>query len=708
MPELSLLEELVVVLSACLVMVYALRKIHVPAIVSYLAAGLLVGPGALNLIHDLDTINIIAHIGLVFLLFTIGLRFSLQELWQLRWLVLVAGPLQVLLTIVAAAGLIKLAPILLAAAGLAPSQVRVTTPAAIFLGFLLAQSSTAVVLRILEERGEGPTPQGRFMLSLLIFQDLAVIPLMLLVPVLGQAERIPYTAAAWTLLKSALAVTLIIVAARFLIPWIMERVVHTRNREMFTFTAVLIALGTAYFAERIGLSLALGALVAGIVISESQYSHQVLAEVAPLRDALSSLFFVSIGMLLDPRLWFEQPLLSLGLLAATIALKALIVIPVALLFGQGLRVAILAGLGLAQVGELAFVLAQAGQPFDLLAGPMYQQFLSISVLTMALTPLSMVASPALSQTIQQTLRFLRSRPWRAMPASPAPPAAASPRPAEPSAEQLTRHVIIVGYGVNGRNIARVLRQMRVRFVVVELNPNTVRDISRQGEPVVYGDATQQEILLKAGIHDARVLIVAIPDPRAARQIVAIARGMSRTLTIIVRTRFVAEVDLLHQLGADDVVPEEFETSIALVGRVMAIYGASEKMIEQQEEMLRSEHYQALRTEEAKALRSPALREMLAHADFAEVALPADSPAVNQSLKTLDLRGRTGASIMGISRGRKIIGNPAPDVILQAGDVVGVLGGSDEVAAAKEYLLHGTTSPESRVTAPPEQATTPPP
>lgn len=674
-----ILGDVVLVLSACLIAVYALRKIHVPAVVSFLLTGILVGPGVLNLIRDVQTIEFMAQIGLVFLLFAIGLRFSLEELWQLRWLVLGAGSLQVVLTILATAGLAKLAGL--------------SMPAAIFTGFLVAQSSTAIMLRIIEERGETHTPHGKLMLSVCIFQDLAVIPLMLLVPLLGRAAVVSHYDALWTLAKSAMAVALIIVAARFMIPWIMEHIVHTRNRELFTFTAVLIALGTAYFAGRIGLSLALGALVAGIVISESQYSHQVLAEVTPLRDALSSLFFVSIGMLVDPRLWLAQPLLSLGLIVGVIVLKAAVVIAIALLFGQSLRVAILAGLGLAQVGEFAFVLAQAGQPMGLFPGTMYQQFLSVSVLTMALTPLGLLVSPTLADGTHEALRRLRRsrRPIQSsQPGTPAsfPPSSLATRQSPLPPEQLTRHVIIVGYGVNGRNVAHVLRQMKVRFVVLELNAATVRAIRQQDEPVIYGDATQQEILTRAGILEARVLIVAIPDPRAARQIVAIARGMKRDLTIIVRTRYVAEVEKLRELGANEVVPEEFETSIALVARVMAIYGASEKMIEQQEELLRGEHYEALRADAPRALRSPALREMLAKADFAEVTIPADSPMAGQSLRAIDLRGKTGASVMGISRGRQIIGNPGPDLELQAGDVVGVLGGSEEVAAAREYLLRG--------------------
>jgi CPA2 family monovalent cation:H+ antiporter-2 len=677
MSEVPILKDLVLVIAVCLIAVYALRRAGIPPFVAFIAAGVLVGPGGLNIIDDIPTIDIMAQIGVIFLLFAIGLRFSLEDFFRMRWLVLGAGSLQVSLTILATA--------------LIAWATGVHTPRAIFFGFLVAQSSTTVILKIVESRGEVESPHARFMLSVSIFQDLAAIPLMLLLPVLGRAEEVTWLDAVFTLAKSFAMVIIIIVAARSIIPWVIEKVVHTRSREIFTFTAILIALGTAYLSEQAGLSLALGAFVAGLVISESQYSHQVLAEIGALRDALASLFFVSIGMLFDPRTWLAAPLLSGGLVGGVILLKAVIVVGIALLFGFGGRIAVLAALGLAQVGEFSYILVYAARPYGFLEGDDYQQFLSISVMTMTLAPLAVMAAPAVSQRLQQWRRQARAawraRRWkvpRSISGRPRPLAAPPPEAPPP----LARHVLIVGYGVNGRNVARVLRRMRVKFVVLELNPLTVRSIRRQEESVIYGDATQAEILEKAGIQTARVLIVAIADARAARQVVAIARSLKRDLTIIVRTRFVAEVEKLRELGADFVVPEEFETSIALVARVMAIYGASEQMIEQQEEMLRSEHYEALREDAPRALRSPALREMLAHADFAEITLPADSPSVGQPIRTLDLRGRTGASIMGISRDRAIIGNPGPDFILEAGDVVGVLGTSAEVAAAKEYLVRG--------------------
>jgi CPA2 family monovalent cation:H+ antiporter-2 len=684
MTELPILRDLVLVIAVCLTAVYVLRRAGIPPFVSFMLAGILVGPGCLNLIRSVQSIETLAQIGVIFLLFSIGLRFSVEEFFRLRWLVLGAGSLQVGLTILATAVLAWL--------------TGVQIPRAIFFGFLAAQSSTAVVLRLIESREEAESPHGRLMLGVSIFQDLAAIPLILLIPVLGHAEQVSWLGAMLALAKSFGLVIAIILAARFIIPWLLERIVHMRSREVFTFAAILIALGTAYLSQEVGLSLALGAFVAGLVISESPYSHQVLAEVGATRDALASLFFVSIGMLLEPQTWLAEPGTSIGLIAGVICLKTIIVTGIALVFGLGPRVGVLTGLGLAQVGEFSFILASAAAPYGFLQGRSYQQFLSVSVMTMMLSPLAVMAGPALSRQAQSWVRLASQ--WRRWiggrgPLSRMVPAAKPPLAPDsgPPASAPARHVIIVGYGVNGRNVARVLRQMKVRFVVLELNPVTVQSIRRQDEPVIYGDATQPEILRKAGIEAARVLMVAIADPRAARQIVAVARNLAPDLTIIVRTRLVAEVGKLRELGADEVVPEEFETSIALVGRVMAVYGASEKMIEQEQELLRGEHYEALREEAPRAIRSPALREMLAHADFAEVTLPADSPAVGRSLRDLDLRGRTGASVMGVSRDRQIISNPGPEFALRAGDILGVLGSSTEVAAARELLLHG--GPEAK-------------
>ena len=306
MSEVPILRDLVLVIAVCLIAVYVLRRAGIPAFVSFIIAGILVGPGGLNLIGNVGTIDTLAQVGVIFLLFAIGLRFSLEEFFRLRWMVLGAGALQVGLTIAATAAIVRLA--------------GVDAPRAIFFGFLAAQSSTTVILKIIESRDETDSPHGRFMLSVSIFQDLAAIPLMLLIPVLGSAEQVSWVSTALTLGKSLALVVLIIVAARFIIPRVIERVVHTRSREVFTFAAILIALGTAYLSEQAGLSLALGAFVAGLVISESQYSHQVLAEVGALRDALSSLFFVSIGMLLNPRIWLDEPVLSIALVVGVIGL----------------------------------------------------------------------------------------------------------------------------------------------------------------------------------------------------------------------------------------------------------------------------------------------------------------------------------------------------------------------------------------------------
>ncbi|MGH7162611.1 MAG: cation:proton antiporter, partial [Planctomycetota bacterium] len=385
------MRDLVLVMAVSLAAVYLLRRLKIPAVVGFLVAGVLIGPGGLALVSDRLRIEAMAEAGVIFLLFTIGLRFSLGELARMKGVVFGAGALQVLLTAGAAAGIAS-------AAGVGVSR-------GIFLGFLLAMSSTAIVMKLLEDKGETATPHGRFSLGVLIFQDLAVVPLMLLTPMLAPGGSVSWIDGALALFKSLGLVGLILVGARVVFPRFLERIVRTRSREVFTLATLLAALGTAYLAGLMGISTALGAFLAGIVISESDYSAQILSDVLPLRDVFSSLFFVSIGMLVDPRAWAGDAVHVLLLAALVVLLKALATGAVALLFGFGARVAVVAGIALAQVGEFSFILAEAGAELGLLDPATRQHFLSVCVLSMAVTPFGMLLSPALASRLPR-LRWM--------------------------------------------------------------------------------------------------------------------------------------------------------------------------------------------------------------------------------------------------------------------------------------------------------------
>ncbi|MEN6545254.1 MAG: cation:proton antiporter [Armatimonadia bacterium] len=666
MHDIPILRELLILIIVSLAVVHLVRRARVPAVVGFLLSGMLLGPGGLALIRDQHTVEILAEIGVALLLFTIGLKFSVQEMLRLKYWVFGAGALQVLLTI---------------AGGFAITRaLGFPVNLSLLVGFLIALSSTAIVLKLQEERGETAAPHGRLSLSVLIFQDLAVVPLLLLVPMLG-AGGVHWQGALLGLAKSLGLVALILVASRLLIPRVLGYVVASRSPEVFTLSIIAIAMGTAYVSGEAGLSLALGAFLAGIVISETDYSHHVAAQILPLRDALSSVFFVSIGMLVYPASWLALGPTLVGLTVGLILLKAFVVLVVTLLFGLGLRNGIMAGMALAQVGEFSFLLVQAASGTELLDPGMRQLFLSASVLTMMLTPLLIVAGAALAGAMEP----LRRRHGQQQPESATEDGAIA---------GLSQHVVIIGYGVNGRNVARALGKLEVPVVVVELNPRTVREMHDEGTPVVYGDATQEALLHQAGLERAQVLVIAIADPVAARAITAVARHMSPKLHIVVRTRFVAEVEGLTSSGANEVVPEEFETSLELVALTMAAYGATQRDIEKERALIRSQSYAFLRGQADVPVGHASLRLLLTATDLIEVQLNDQAPAVNQTLRQLDLRNRTGATLIGLVRRGIVSGSPDPDLPLRSGDILLLFGDKAALEVARKTLTEEQASPAS--------------
>ncbi|MHB8079730.1 MAG: cation:proton antiporter domain-containing protein [Candidatus Krumholzibacteriia bacterium] len=665
MPELPILRDLVAVLTVSLVVVFALRRVRVPTVAALLLAGVLLGPGGLGLVRDRQSLETVAEVGVALLLFTIGLKLSLRELLSLRGLVFGAGGLQVALSVAGGAAV--------ALPGGFPAGQ------AIFFGCLLAMSSTAIVLRVLEERGETAAPHGRFGLSVLVFQDLAVVPMMLALPLLGGAAGASWERAALNVLGSLAMVVGIVVCARVIFPRLLGLVVRARSRELFTLATLLVVLGTAWLGSRAGVSLALGAFLAGLVVADSDYAQQMLAEMVPLRDAFGSLFFVSVGMLLDPSLWWREPLATAGLGVAVVLGKAVIVGAVALAFGLGPRVAVLAGLGLAQIGEFSFILARAGAAHGLIGGETYQRFLAVSVLTMVATPFAALLAARLAPGADR-IGWLRAL---------APGGGGAIRPGDaPAGEGLAAlrdHVVVIGYGVNGRNVARVLRRLEVPCVVLELNPVGVRTARAAGETALYGDATSRDVLARAGLAHARVLVVAIADAPSSRQVVAVARAAAPGLKILVRTRYLGEVEPLYRLGADEVVPEEFETSLELAGAAMAAYGAPTRIIEREKGRIRAERYDLL-SAEGRVMRPQApLASLLGAADLSEVTVASGGPADGATLRALDLRGRAGASVVAIEREGAVTGNPAADHRLGAGDVIYLWGQPEQIAAARALL-----------------------
>lgn len=675
MTDYPLLKDVLVLIGVSLATVYFLRLLKVPTIVGFIAAGVLIGPGALGLIEDRHSIELMAEIGVTLLLFTIGLKFSVRELVHMRMIVIGAGGLQVVLTIFATSAILSLAGF----------DMR----EAVFYGFLVSLSSTAIVLKLLEEHGQSHSIFGRFNIGVLLFQDLAVVPLLLVTLLLGGGDMGGWAGATVTMIKSLALIVALLVLTFFIFPRFFERIARTRSSEIFTLATIFVALGTAYVGSRFGFSLPLGAFLAGVVISESTYAHQILAEITPLRDVLNSLFFVSVGMFVTPSLWFEEPLFSLGTPILIIFFKAVLIGMVALGIGFGSRVAIMSGLSLAQVGEFSFVLALSGLSLGLLNDDSYSRFLSVAVPTMALTPLAMLVAPKVAERapqaagLERLLLYPGRHPLRRFFMSAL--AEGEMVDGRDSLEKLEDHVIIVGYGINGRNVARVLGQIDVPYLVLELNPYTVRKLRSEGESIHYGDASRRAVLLNAGIKNARTLVVAIADPATSRQIVAVARKENPRLIIVVRTRLISEMEDLIRLGADEVVPEEFETSLQLAAVVMTTYGISERSIEQEKGQIRRGHYSMLASQEKTTSSERTLSSLLATSDLADLSLGPDMYAVNRNIRELDLRNETGATILAVDRNGEITANPAADFTLLEGDTIYLVGRLAEVKSAVTCL-----------------------
>ena len=662
MTDYGVLANLLVIFTVSIAVVFVFHQFRLPSIAGFLVAGALIGPHGLNLISDIGTVQVLAEIGVVLLLFTIGIEFSLVQLASLRRLMFLAAPIQV-------GGVLLISWLGAMLVGLSWRQ-------GLFWGFLFSLSSTAIVLKTLAERGDSDSIHGRATIGILVFQDLAVVPMMLLTPILASQSDGGGLAILLTLGKSVLVVVLVIAAAWFLVPKLLEHIVRSRSRELFLLTVIVLCLGIAWLTSLGGLSLALGAFIAGLVISESEYSHQAMAEVLPFRDSFNSLFFVSIGILMDWRVLFSHPLPVAGLLVTILLVKFIAGAGAVLLADVPPRSAIMVGIALAQVGEFSFLLAQQGQESGFLRGDPYQVFLAVSVLSMIVTPFLMQWSPYLARRVEAWQRLRHWLPSRTT---------AHVLQTEGKQIRMKDHVIIVGYGLNGRNLARVLGDTEIPYLALDLDGDIVTREAKHGVPVYYGDGTNPNVLRHMKIEDAKVLVVAISDPFITRRAVQVAKGLNPKLHVVVRTRYLRELEELHQLGADDVVPEEFETSIEIFALVLRTYKLPQSFVMEKVQQIRREGYALLRRSESPELSHHLRGGTLADAAVETCRIDDESPAQGKTLADIGLLSRTGASVIAWTRAGVTQANPSEKTRLMAGDIVVLIGSRVQIRQAMELL-----------------------
>ncbi len=655
-----LLEELVILLAVSVLVVFISQKAKIPPVVGFLLTGVLIGPGGLSLVKDTATVNVLAEIGVVMLLFTIGLEFEPARLKRIQRYFWAGGGLQVTLTTAACTGLLA------AFFGLGFRE-------ALFYGCLVSLSSTAVVLKILGDRGETDSPQGRISLGVLIFQDIAIVPMLALVPVLADNGGVSVGAIVLRFGLSAGAIAAVFFPARLIMPRVLHIVVKTRIREVFLIATLFICLGMALLTSSLGLSLALGAFLAGVLIAESEYSHQVVSDILPFKDVFNSLFFISVGMLLDVGAVWKFKLTVLGLAAAVFLLKTFVVVLTVRILGYGSRIAVLTGLALAQIGEFSFVLAGVGRANGFLAGDVFQAFIASSILTILATPFLIQASPGVAERGARTLRWKRG---------------AVDEAAKPGCD-LADHVIIAGFGLNGKNLAHVLKEAGIPYVILELNPVTVRDAAAESEPVIFGDVSSPVILEEARIRRAKSIVFAISDPKMTRRGVKAARLLNPDVFVIVRTRYASEVDDLLKLGASDVIPEEFETSIEIFTRVLEKYHVPRNIVDAQVRVFRGECYGMLRGA-CSAVRPTAERiaDLLAAGTAETFFVGQDAWPAGKTLGALDLRGRTGATVIAVVRGEESFTSPGADFEIREQDTLILVASHRDIDRALGYLTSG--------------------
>ena len=657
--DLPLFEDLLILLVTAIPIAFIANRLRLPVVVALMITGILIGPYGLALINDVHAVEALAEIGVVLLLFAIGLEFSLRRILDMKRMVFGGGGLQVTLTVL-------LTTIIAYAAGRTIGQ-------SIFFGFLFGLSSTAIVLKSYMDRAELDSPHGKAGIGILLFQDLCVVPMMLLVPVLSGKEGSSAGKIIFTLGSAFVAIAIILLTSRKIIPFLLHHIVRLRSSEVFIIFIVLVSLGTSWLTAQFGLSLALGAFIAGLVLSESEYSHQIVADILPFRDVFNSVFFISIGMLLSLGFLISNLLMVMVWVAGLLVGKAIIVALAVRLLGNSLRVSTMTAVGLAQVGEFSFILAKVGVSQSLLTDNDYQMFLAAAIISMIATPFLIKAAPRIGYRVQSWLS----------PDSMLEPTMTGYKPGE---EKLKGHIIIVGYGLNGRNLSKVLRRINIPYAILDLNADTVRKAAvRDGEPIMYGDATRKEVLHHLNLESARIIVLATSDPIATRRTVALAREMNPDIHIIVRTRYMAELPDLYKMGANQVIPEEFETSIEIFSRVLREYGVARNVIQGEVEEIRREGYQMLRGPSQPVLEMSAIGEALGTASTETLFIDRNSHAIGRSLGEMDLRKQTGATVITAIRDGNTEINPGPDFKLEAEDILVLLGSPEQIEMAIEQI-----------------------
>lgn len=664
--SLPLLINFTIALFAAFAGGYIARKLGLPALVGYLLAGLAIGPFTPGFVGDGETISQLAEMGVIFLLFGVGLHFSLNDLWAVRRIAIPGAVLQMLI----ATGL-----------GLALTQFwGWSLGAGLVLGFAISIASTVVLLRGLVDNGLLSSSHGQVAVGWLVLEDLATIAILVLLPVLLGNSGNPVQAISLALFQTALFVGLMLFVGARVMPWLLTRIASTRSRELFLLAVVVLALGTALGAARLfGVSLALGAFLAGVVIGESDVSHQVGAEVLPFRDIFAVLFFVSVGMLVNPMTLISNAGQVLALTAMVVVGKSLLTLLMGALLPASGRTMLVVAVGLSQIGEFSFIVGEAGLSLGVLTHEQYGLILAASLLAIVINPLLFRALPLIEDLLKRRLPGF----WRLLEKG-------GPTP-EPLSHGMSGHVVVVGYGRVGEHIVSVLERLGVPRLVVEQDAARASEFQQRGIPTLFGDASNSEILSHAGLERARALVVTMPDETATELVVIAAHRWVPDLPIIARAATSAGVRRLLDHGARDVIHPELEGGLEIVRHTLLALKYPLLQVEQYIDAVRHDAYDTAISTHEEHLMFDQLMSALRSMALAWHEVPDDSPLVGRTLASANLRALTGASVIAIVRDQRVIANPKSSTIFAAGDQIGLIGEAEQVAAAAELIAPGRLS-----------------
>lgn len=645
--------DIAIILVAALLGGFIAQRLNQPLILGYIIAGVLVGPytGGITVteIHDIE---LLAEIGVALLLFALGLEFSLKDLQPVRAVALIGTPIQIVLTTAMGFGIGR-------TLGWEPYP-------SLWLGALVSLSSTMVILKTLMSQGTLGAPASRIMIGMLIVQDLAVVPMMIILPALSNLEQ-GLPALGLAVLRAAIFLLAMIYGGSRFIPDLLRRVAAWNSRELFLISVAAIGLGIGYVTYLFGLSFAFGAFVAGLVLSESDYSHQALSDIIPLRDVFGMLFFVSVGMLINPAFLVE----NLGTIVLVVVLvavgKALIFGAVIWSFGYRGIEPLAVGLGLFQIGEFAFVLARVGVAQQALTQDHYALVLAAALTTMMLTPFA----TGMTQSLYD--RYRRWRGGLAVALTHLPD------------DSLRDHIIIAGYGRVGRYTADVLRGLGLPFVVIELDPYRIDDLRAQDLPFIYGDASSEVVLEAAHVDSARLVIAAVADSLTVEMMVRRVRAMNPDLHVVARAVQRAQIEILQSLGVHEIIQPEFEAGLEMVRQALLHFDIPAGEIETLSNTVREQVYQPFETPHHEGQLLQQMRLARRSVGIEWFALHTDAPLVGYSIGETAIRKTTGASVVTVVRGDAIYSNPGPEMRLLAGDSVAVLGTSDQREAFRARL-----------------------